>query len=126
MPVLDVTIAGQPLGVWNIDELSLDECFALKDATGLDPWPIDQGLGRLDAACWRAVVWHLRRKTEPNLRITDVKFKLGDIEADMVREEPEVPTEAGAVKEATSANDETDGSTSSPAGSDTAPVTSAA
>ena len=36
----------------------------LQQATGLDPFPIERGLGRLDAECLRAVVWHLRRKTE--------------------------------------------------------------
>lgn len=118
MPVLDVTIAGKHLGVWNIDELTLTEAFAIKQATGLDPFPIEQGLGKLDPGAWRAVVWHLRRKTEPNLKPADVEFKLGEIEAEIVREEPEVPSEAEAAKGETSATDATTSSTSSPAGSD--------
>lgn len=107
MPVLDVTIAGEHYGVWNIDELDLNDCFAIKQATGLDPFPIDQGLGRLDPACWRAVVWFLRRKTQPNLRLDQINFKLGDIEAELIREEPEVPSEAEAPQTETSADDAT-------------------
>lgn len=118
MPVLDVTIAGEHHGVWNIDELTLEDCFAIKQASGLDPFPIDQGLGRLDPACWQAVVWWLRRQKEPNLRLKQVNFKLGDIEAELIREEPEVPSEAEAAKGETSATDATSSSISSPAGSD--------
>lgn len=106
MPVLDVSIAGQHYGVWNIDELTLKDCFAIKQATGLDPFPIDTGLGRLDPACWQAVVWFLRRKQEPNLRLDQIDFRLGDIDATLIREEPEVPSEAEAQPE-TSADDET-------------------
>lgn len=117
MPVLDVTIAGQHYGVWNLDELTLKEAFALKQASGLNPMELDLGLGRLDPACWQAIVWHLRRKTEPGLRLDQIDFKYGDIDADLIREEPEVPSEAEAPT-GTSADAETSSSTSSAAGSD--------
>lgn len=119
MPVLDVSIAGQHYGVWNLDELTLKEAFALKQASGLNPMELDLGLGRLDPACWQAIVWHLRRKTEPRLRLDQIDFKYGDIDAELVREEPEVPSEAEAAKGETSASAGTTSSTSSRSGSAT-------
>lgn len=108
MPVLDVTVAGEHLGIWNLDEIQVQDGVALKAVSGLDLLELDRGLKRLDPVAWQAVVWYLRRLTRPNLQIRDVNFKMGEIDATVLEEDdPEVPSEAEAAKGETSATDAT-------------------
>lgn len=113
-----IILGGKELGVWDLYSLTLKESFLIKAATGLDPQPLTEGLGRLDPAAWQAVVWFLRRKTEPDLTVAEVDFAWGDLDADEVEEALEVPSPEAEAREAgeTSAPSETNGSTSSAAG----------
>lgn len=97
MPVLDVSISGKYVGRWNLDEVQVQDGVALKAVSGLDLLELDRGLEKLDPVAWQAIVWHLRRQTEKRLHIRDVNFRMGDIDAEVVREgDPEVPSEAEA------------------------------
>lgn len=115
-----VTLAGEDLGVWDINALDLHDSFLLKAATGLDLLPIYEGMGSMNPASWRAVIWWLKRKADPNIQPDAINFKWGDLEmAEVVGEDP--PPSAETSGDGTSANAETSGSGSSAAGSDSAP-----
>lgn len=116
-----VTLAGEDLGVWDINALSLKDSFLLKAATGLDPLPIYEGMGSMNAESWRAIIWWLKRKTDPKVMPDDIDFTWGQVEmAEVVGEDP--PAVAETAGDGTSANAATSGSGSSPDGSATTPT----
>lgn len=124
MARIRISVAGEELGVWDLDEMTLQDSFLLKAATGLDPAPIEAGLGDMSPESWRAVVWWLRHEKEPKLRPEDVTFRWKDIDIERLTADPSTGAESDGAE--TSVPDETSGSTSSPAGSDSGPVTSTA
>lgn len=71
----------------NQGAISIEQDFGLR-------WPelIDALIG-LSMVAVTAVVWILRRETEPGLQFTDIKFAIGDLETEPVVE-PSAPKDS--------------------------------
>ena len=68
------------------------EAIAAQKVTGLGWAEWLDALGKGDMTALTALVWVLRKRTEPELRFTDVSFPIGDVEYEDDDEVAEVPT----------------------------------
>ncbi|GIH27611.1 hypothetical protein Aph01nite_59210 [Acrocarpospora phusangensis] len=68
-------------------DLTSAEAELVEDATGLtiDEFEVDLMKGRVK--CKRALLWLHMRKEHPNLRFSEVDFKVGDLKTEFDREE---------------------------------------
>lgn len=91
-----VTLAGELLGTFDEDELTLDDAFELESKTGMTFPEMLTGVVKTKAAGMRALVWFMRNKRGDNIKIDDIRFKLTQLETDVVDDEVvENPTRAG-------------------------------
>ena len=67
---------------WLFDEASweLADWFVIKNATGLGRVPFLNGVLNEEPDALQALIWFLRRKDEPNLRLEEVQFRPAAVE----------------------------------------------
>jgi hypothetical protein len=71
---------GPDTWVFDEDALSLNDAFAIKQASGLNLGPFLQGIYELDPLALQTLIWFLRRPTEPGLPLTAVTInRIGDL-----------------------------------------------
>lgn len=83
---MTVQVAGEDLGIWCLDDLTLGEAFMLKNTTGLAPAVMERGLSDGDPDSWRALVWFMRRRKDSDVTLESVDFKYGDLDFTPVEE----------------------------------------
>lgn len=77
------------------------EFIAIERVTGLTLTDLARGLMESSAVTVTALVWVLRKRTEPTLRFDQVEFVMADVEIEEVEEaEPAAPKAATPIKRA--------------------------
>lgn len=104
-----VTLADE---VYTFDEteLTLDDLFRIKSASGLALKPLMQGINEGDPTALQALVWFCRLQAGRPEDIRTVDFRLADLKLEPVLEEAPDPTEDATSSEPAA----TDTSDSSP------------
>lgn len=95
MPKLRITLKGEDLGIFDPDDVDMEQAMQLQDQTGYTVGDLMPALGKLDARAMQALVWFQRIRIgqrDPN-RHENFKFK--DLNAEDVPDED--PTEAAEV-----------------------------
>lgn len=92
-----VVLAGEDLGNFDENQLTLDDAFALEGNTGLTINQMLVGLAPMEAKSLRALVWFMRYKAGAAVDVTSINFLLTDLSY----EELPNPTKARAGKSVT-------------------------
>ena len=86
---LRVTLRGEDLGIFDPDDVTMDQAMQLEDKTGLALGDVRVGLGRLSARSLQALVYLQRIRQGKLDAVLHDNFKVGDIGVINVAEEPE-------------------------------------
>lgn len=78
---MKLTVGGVVYAV-DLDRLENTELIAVEDATNLTLQEWQAGLNRGSMKAFTALVWLLRRRDEPGLEFTDVRFEVNTLEVD--------------------------------------------
>lgn len=76
----------------DITQLTNLEIIAITKTTGLKLKPFGEALDEMDMEALTAFVWVVRKRTEPDLRYSDVTFTLGDVLANAPDDGPKDPS----------------------------------
>ena len=88
--VFTVTLAGELLGTFDENELTLTDAFTIENTTGLTVIDMLEGVAPLRPTALRALVWFMRYKAGNPPHISTIDFKLLDLKLEAVPD-PTVP-----------------------------------
>jgi hypothetical protein len=95
MPKLHITLKGEDLGIFDPDEVDMEQAMQLQDQTKFTVGDLMPALGKLDARAMQALVYLQRIRQGQHPTTWHENFKFGDLDAKDVPDED--PTEAAEV-----------------------------
>jgi hypothetical protein len=107
MPKLKLMLKGEDLGVFDPDDVDMEQAMQLQDQTGFTVGDLMPALGKLDARAMQALVWFQRIRLGQTSANKHENFKFGDLKVEDVPDEDPTPVATDADLEKLLAKSET-------------------
>lgn len=96
MAKMKFTLKGEDLGVFDPNDVDMEQAMQLQDQTGYTVGDLMPALGKLDARAMQALVWFLRIRNGQTNANKHENFKFGDLKAEDIPDEDPTPVATDA------------------------------